>query len=229
MGSSCCSSTSGNRLSTYLVVIGMTTVVMIGVVVYALNPRPMTDAQKAASQITKTLQTDEIARQNGLESGFERGPLDAKPDPWRGDRANEELTPQQMKDAAAIVTALTEADLDKLQSIIVSYKGKPYARAQIAASLSYTFSLTEAKFHFYTHEQWFYIGRDRLKEGDNTLVLSVLGDKATVLLTTEDRNQKGVFHQNDVYLDPHVVLRSFQRDIVGSVLKLQTAAASTKK
>lgn len=197
-------------------------IVVVAVVVWPqqVGSASRTDEQAEAAEAIKTiLRTDEDARADRLRfAHIQRGPLD-EPIDGRNSSGPNLVRDAEIEAACRMVDAFTKGDAARLREIVNSYKGKPYARAQLGRALEYAFSKADVPYRFMTHDRYFFVQPDDFEDGSNWIRFSALAeDEPDVGLMLPNGNDGRSFSgdRTDV-VSYNEVMRLFQMNILNAI------------
>jgi hypothetical protein len=96
------------------------------------------------------------------------------------------LADAEVEAACRVVTFISEGDVDAMRALVASYAYKPYARAQIATSLNYTFYLAGVEYRMEWYGSSIGIEHSGLRDGQFGVSFTPLNDEPAVTLMTVD-------------------------------------------
>ncbi len=184
-----------------------------------------TDSQKASAHVANILRTDEEARINRLRfANVPRGKLDVEA---KFEEGEPKVTDGEIASACQIVEAIAEGDIAAVRRIVASYVHKPYARAQIASALNYSFYKAGVPLRVEFYGGSLVIEREGLADGQAAVSFSSLNDEPTVRVMVRNPKYPRQFNstENSSMFNASEVFATFKGPLIRSVLE----QSSTKK
>jgi len=183
--------------------------------------KPRTDEERALARIVHVLRTDKDARQDTLGGmHVQRGPNDAKIDWAKKDEENNRVQDAEIDAACELAAALIQGDLKKVRAIITSYRGKPYARAQMTSALNHALYKCGSEFDLMPLNQWVRIDHNDLVDGQFSLSVSAAEEEEVMpqfMLRDPEHPRQFATDQTKI-ASPEEVLRQLSHDFVNGLL-----------